>query len=199
MKTLEIKVYGFDELSPDAQQVAIEVNRDALVQDDSWFEPILEGFREDMKELGHDIDVRDIRFTGFWSQGNGASFHTKHSSLDTGALLKEAGIKYKDLPRNFSTEVKEGLITYDLYPNPSSYSHENTVELEMEYDGDNDAIYDKCVELVPVLQSMLRDKMRKLYSDLEKYYEELRTDEVIKEELREREEDYLEDGSKFCC
>lgn len=197
MKTIELKVYKFGELTPDLQEKLIEDNRDALVEDDSWFEPIIDGFCEDMGELGHEIAFKDISFTGFWSQGDGARFTTYNGSLLTRALFKESGIKLKDLPKGFGKEMDDGLIQLDLKRNGLRYCHENTVELHYSYDGENEAIEDAICENISPIADMLRDKMRKLYADLEKHHEALRSDEVVKEELIELESDYTITGEVF--
>lgn len=58
----------FSEFSDDEQDEIVAARLD--VQE--WWEPIEEGFTEDLKELGFS-DI-NIRFNGFWSQGDGASF-----------------------------------------------------------------------------------------------------------------------------
>jgi hypothetical protein len=78
MRTIRTKVYKFDELSEQAKQVAIEENRDINVDWD-WYEPMFEGFKEQLEEVGF-YDV-DIFFRGFYSQGDGASFDGKINSL----------------------------------------------------------------------------------------------------------------------
>jgi hypothetical protein len=197
MKTIEVEVFKFEELTPDLQDKLIDNNRDALVQDEYWFEPILEGFLEDMGELGHEISGKDIEFSGFWSQGDGACFHTKNGKLSSRALLKESGIKLKSLPRGFGKEMDEGLVVFELLKNTLRYSHQNTVYLQYCYDGDNDKIEEAIADIIPTIESMLRNKMRTLYADLEKAHDSLTTDEVVKEELIERDYQYLVDGSVF--
>ncbi len=49
----------------------IEKHRDINVDHD-WWDCTYDHFMEDMKQVG--ITVKDMRFSGFWSQGDGASF-----------------------------------------------------------------------------------------------------------------------------
>lgn len=58
----------FSEFSDDEQDEIVAARLDSQ----EWWEPIEEGFAEDLSELG--FSEIDIRFTGFWSQGDGASF-----------------------------------------------------------------------------------------------------------------------------
>ena len=52
---------------------------------DYWWEPIIEEAVEELEE--HGFDDADIQFTGFWSQGDGASFTCKH--IDVTRFIKK--------------------------------------------------------------------------------------------------------------
>lgn len=197
MRTTEIKLYKFEELSDEVQNKLIEKNRDVLVQYGDWYHPVLDGFCEDMSEAGHDIDVRDISFSGFCSQGDGASFTTKNGSISLRSLLKELGVKMKDLPRGFGKEIKQGLMTIDIVRWDNRYSHQNTVSVDLNYDGEDEKISQAFFELEDKFESQLREYMIDLYNKLEKYYNELTTDEAVKEELIEIEDEYRETGEVF--
>lgn len=197
MRTTEIKLYKFEELSDEVQNKLIEKNREVLVQYDDWYYPILEGFCEDMSEAGHNIDANDISFSGFWSQGDGASFTTKNGSLSLRSLLKELGVKMKDLPRGFSKEIEQGLMTIDLVRNTHHYSHQNTVSVDLTYDGEDEKIEQAFFDLEDKFESQLRSHMTDLYNKLEKYYNELTEDDAVKEELIEINNEYRETGEVF--
>lgn len=63
--------YTFEELRPDAQTRAIaDWAENGLHYE--WWDSVYETAKEDGKERGFEID--DIRFSGFWSQGDGASW-----------------------------------------------------------------------------------------------------------------------------
>jgi len=83
------KTYSFEELSPEAKENAIEQNRyinTNHLNHNDWHDPIIEGFEEDMKKLG--LDDIEVRYTGFYSQGDGASFTAK--VVDTDTFLRDA-------------------------------------------------------------------------------------------------------------
>ena len=70
-KTLTI--YSFNELPEDVQASTIEKNRDTNVFSGSnWYESVLDWWKEKLEIIG--FEDADIRFSGFWSQGDGASF-----------------------------------------------------------------------------------------------------------------------------
>ncbi len=54
-----------------------------------WYDPIIEAFIEDMNTIGIDIDSSSVQFSGFWNQGDGASF-----DFDAGDCNNEKFIKF---------------------------------------------------------------------------------------------------------
>ena len=197
MRTVNLDILKFDELSPEVKERVIEENRYTLVDNDYWYEPIIEGFVEDMRELGHDISGKDVRFSGFYSQGDGASFTTKNGSLDAKSLIDSVKSKVASLPANFTKELNEGLISFELRITNIRYCHANTVGLDYSYDGDNPKIEAALDEIVDIALDYLRDKMNELYRSLEEYYECLLSDESIADEILEREDEYFEDGELY--
>jgi len=69
MDTIQIQVYEFDELSNYAKQQAISKYGDPP---DDWHDDIINRAKEDGPARGFNID--EIQFTGFHSQGDGASW-----------------------------------------------------------------------------------------------------------------------------
>ena len=69
-KVIEVEVFKYDELSDSAKAKA----RDWYIEgmDYEWWEGVYESVKEDGYELGFCVD--DIRFSGFCSQGDGASW-----------------------------------------------------------------------------------------------------------------------------
>lgn len=71
-KTIEITLYQFDELNDKAKEKARNYYCENWMSHDWW-----DSTYEYMKEEGehkHGFRVDDIRFSGFWSQGDGASW-----------------------------------------------------------------------------------------------------------------------------
>ena len=71
-KTIEITLYQFDELSDKAKEKAANHYLENWMQD-NWWDCTYEAMKED-GEHNHGFNVKDIRFSGFWSQGDGASW-----------------------------------------------------------------------------------------------------------------------------
>jgi hypothetical protein len=69
-KVIEVEVFKYDELSDSAKEKARNWYLEGM--DYEWWEGVYESVKEDGYELGFCID--DIRFSGFWSQGDGASW-----------------------------------------------------------------------------------------------------------------------------
>lgn len=63
--------FGFEQLSAESKTKALEVNRDWNISDPDWHEATWEMWKEDLEAAGFE-DV-EMRYSGFWSQGDGAS------------------------------------------------------------------------------------------------------------------------------
>lgn len=68
---MTITVYKFDELEGRAKEKAAETLRD-WATDHEWWDAVYAIAKEDGAKRGFEIE--DIRFSGFWSQGDGASW-----------------------------------------------------------------------------------------------------------------------------
>lgn len=195
MYTKSYPVYDFDELKPEAQERALKDLYDCNVDFDDWHEPVLEGAKEDLSALGY--DDAEIGYRGFWSQGDGAHFT---ASVDVLKWIKthKAG---KDL-RLLASYVKQGnYINAGIKRNSSHYEHEYTISGEVELDSgaiDDDQKYNRLEEQAQRLENMLiedaRNLSRKIYRDLEKYYEELTTKEAITETIKANEWTFTASG-----
>jgi len=203
METIKVKLYDFNELSPEAQADAIAGNEDINILDD-WFEPVIEGFVEDMKGLDHEIDPKDISFSGFYSQGDGASFTTENGSLSAETLVKlvigeseDSEVYSVDAANLMKEAAKNGELEFELVRTTHRHVHQNTVELRSEYTGDSVHAHTVLDGMHSAIENKLRTYMRNLYDKLEEYYTELRSDEAVKETLVINEFKYLEDGRQW--
>ena len=85
---VQITLFTFDELPEESQQKLIEGFRKDY---DPLYDHIYHEFIKNMSEkYGADIDVKDIAWTGFWSQGDGASFTCDFDASVILPILKEA-------------------------------------------------------------------------------------------------------------
>ena len=123
---------------------------------DGWYEDTLNALRDDLKTLG--VEDPEINFSGFWSQGDGASFTGKWSLVELLDHLKtpRPDDDSKDLFHVASRIVRDGVnveqltrivehvhgygdecyagdpVDLLLKRNSSHYSHENTVSIELD-------------------------------------------------------------------
>lgn len=69
------KFYTFSELSEEVKAKIAEKERENFEPPYDWYEYLIEQFVERIKEnYGIDVEKSDVKFSGFWSQGDGASF-----------------------------------------------------------------------------------------------------------------------------
>ena len=137
----EIVTYKFKELPEDIQKQVIAKNTDIHVNFD-WWDYTIQNWKEKLSSIG--FDDADIRWSGFWSQGDGASFTAYCDSekiINSLFLEEEGGIAWlnkKNLKDKAQQEIKRwrlwfelaenGLIKFDMNRISSYYVHENTVE-----------------------------------------------------------------------
>ena len=196
---IQITLFTFDELSEESQQRVIEPFREAYDPDYSViYDEFINGMSVD---YGANVQVDDIQWTGFWSQGDGASFIC---DFDTGVLLP---ILKKELNEDQVTllEAIDAEIDCASIRTGHQYSHENTVRGKVSiYYGD--AYYNRMIEINEIhdilenkLTEIIREESRNLYSQLRDFYDEEMTDDVIKEKIKEYYHScrYREDGTVF--
>lgn len=146
-------------------------------------------YTEKLEKLGY-INPQ-IAFSGFWSQGDGASF-TCEVDLETWIKGKD---KYKPLSRFISDAEIEATVTRLT----SRFSHENTCRAEVAHWIDN--IRPKTGALIYQLEAELEaerlELCKSLHKDLEEECEHLSSDECIAENFEANEVEFLEDGSVY--
>ena len=180
MKTITTTTYvmAFSELNAEQQTSAIELvrEREKNSNDNYFSESEIEYYKETvLPEYG--INDAEIQFSGFWSQGDGASISTDH--VDAVKFLRKvrALTKY----RSIRHLLNEDDLAMSVKRSHSHYSHENTVSryIESAYT-DLTAKQETLVnELEELLTETIRELSRKLYRDLENAYEDQFTTENI--------------------
>jgi hypothetical protein len=188
----KVTTYNFSELSEVAQEQVIDsYRRDfdfSLYQDD---------ILDDIKEKYSHIEDMEISYSGFWSQGDGASFT---GWLDLDWLLTKSG---------FLTEEQLELVRdvdCTFVRSNSRYVHSSTCHTELEVTEFAEHIQDNdylIVKLIAPIEEYLQDVVEdyrqevcyEIYSALEKEYEYLTSHEAIREWADEQE--FLENGEIF--
>lgn len=182
------KTLSWNELGPEAKAHAIEAHRHINVDDDSWHDIVLEDIEDELKEEGWNHVV--VQYSGFFSQGDGASFTGVLTSDGVRRFIRELGIDVPD-------EIADWYVIQSTR-NSARYSHERTVDLEVGYDSDEDVI-----ELFPVGMEIpfrydlkeirdrieeegsewLVDRCRAIYRQLEDEWDRQTSDEAVEDTL----------------
>jgi hypothetical protein len=193
MRTIETTVYKYDELPTDAAKERAREwwLRDGLNYD--WYDYVY----EDAKAIGDILGftIYRISFSGFYSQGDGASFVGSYSyvpgwrkRLKAYAPLDERvraiGETLQDVqkPRLYGLRAMIGAM--------GRYGHEWTMTATVE---DADGREVSAAEDAAILECA-RDFSRWIYKQLEAEYEYLTGEESVSETLRANEYEFTADG-----
>ena len=128
-----------------------------------WWDFTYEQFKIDMLAKG--ITVDEMYFTGFYSQGDGASFIGR---VDMIAFLKAHDLDHKYMAGTFFAE--QGELWAEITRGSSRYSHENSVVINLTVDSYNNyAEGSTRYEVYETMQEVLDTEI----PDLEKEVEDI--------------------------
>ena len=156
--------------------------------DYDWWDCTYDEFKIEMQTKG--ITVDDINFSGFYSQGDGASFTGR---IDMIQFLKVHGLEEHYMGATFF--AGQGELWAEITRRSSRYSHENTVSVELIVDSYNNyeedspryQVYETMQEVLDLevkdlreqVESICKDYMQDLYRQLRDEYEALTSKEAI--------------------
>ena len=193
MKTKTIELYEFDELSKAVKAKVLERERYINVDDDFWHKYQLEEWEGKLEELG--FDDPKISYSGFGSQGDGASFTCPHVDIEKFLTAQKKRSEFKALlkaMRDGKIEVNASVISIDHH-----YSHEYTVRAELEVLPDEDG-YTNFFNDGNVLENIITETVRalshKIYKELETEYFYLTSDEQVIETIKANEYTFTASG-----
>jgi len=194
-KTITTTVYELNELSLDAKKKALEKHRDFNTDDEYWYRRVFETWEEKLKEMG--FEGIEIHFTGFWNQGDGASFTAEGINIRTFLKAAKIGKDYRTLTGIMSQDWS---VWGSIYRQSSHYCHENTVSARVETDYDGNWIVAERVtkqvnDLEEYITKRVRELSKEIYRDLEKEYEFQTSDEAVAEAIIAHELYFHKDGS----
>lgn len=199
MKTITqtINLFKFEELIEEVQQKVIEKNR-YINTDFDWHESIFESFKEDNEKY---FDIKNIYFTGFWSQGDGAMF--EYSGINEN-LLNEA-IESLNLPKWKKQILSTQICINGKGVQRGHYYHENSCDHTIYIEDNNNGYYQNIYDLIDLYSSDIEDFIitkykdicQDLYKNLENENDYLQSDEVIKETLICNDYDFTEEGDIY--
>jgi hypothetical protein len=193
MRTIETKVYSFDELNKEAQQKAIEKYRETN-------EIFLEWFQDDIFEIlkdNHNIEMNDLQYSLNYCQGDGLSF--------TGIFNVNhfVNLCFKDL-----SQKRKDLFSYFIYKIESKenrghycYAAASQINIEVNY---NSFYYKKHTNINNMLETF-EVFIQDYYLDLCKKFEAQgyaeiefqNSDGCIIESLYANEYEFTENGTMY--
>lgn len=175
-----IKAVSYDALNEDQKAAAIEIMRDLENQDSTpfWATCVTDQWKETLStEYG--VTDAEIFWSGFCSQGDGASISTEYY-IDLEKFLRKMKVwsKFRILHRIIADEE----IHAKVNRGSSRYSHENTVSGHVELDYNID-FTEKQVLSSEVLEEFLtdtiRDLSRTIYKELDNENDYQQSDEAL--------------------
>jgi hypothetical protein len=153
-----------------------------------WWDCTYDEFKLEMQSKG--ITVNEMNFTGFYSQGDGASFTGR---VDMIQFLKVHDLDHKYMAGTFFAE--QGELWADITRGSSRYAHENSVNIALTVDSYNNyedsstrfEIYETMQEVLDLelpdlekeIEGICKGYMRDLYAKLRDEYEALTSKEAI--------------------
>lgn len=188
----EILIYSFDELSPRAQQNAIDTFRyegGAWDEHDSEF---LTGvFAERLAARGLPSD--DVRWNLNYAQGDGVAFYGG-VDLDTYLRARKRLTKYKKL----APILDDIAVVIEKNRDFHTYDHYNTMIVDVQTYGELTAAQERLVE---ELEAEIADDVKDVSRELEKIgYDEIEyrtSDEVVADNIRANEYEFNATGERI--
>ena len=211
-RIIETVVYGIDELSDHAKDAARSWYREAGLHDE-WYDFVYEDFETICRILGVTLatspvklygggtrDKPQVRFTGFWNQGDGASFygHYSHARGAPGAIRAHAP---RDTELHRIADELQAVQRRNFFQlnatirQQGRHCHEYCMAIEVERDSPTwqpptDDAEDTAIEA-------LRDMARWLYRQLRSEYEHQTSDAVVDEAIAVNALTFTAEGKRF--
>jgi len=181
METRTYNVYKLDELTPELKEKVIENYQDIYTNYD-WYGFIFEEWTEKLEALGY--ETIEINFSGFYSQGDGASFTAKSIDLDKWLKVHKRTTHYKKLLKDIHDYSLAGL-TGEVYRLTHHYKA---------YIGGYTKYSELVDELTAEIEAERYELSKQLYKNLRAEYEYLTSDEAIIETLKANEYVFNDEG-----
>jgi hypothetical protein len=192
-------IYSWEDVknNPEFLEKVLDRHRDINTLDD-WWDFVYDDCIEKLKSLGY-YNI-DIRFSGFYSQGDGASFTGNVDVLEW-IRVNDKDVKYNGI----SKLIDNGVI--DIYNNKivrdnfGNYVHENTtsVFIDMYYkDGANvnrSNIDGILKDLEDDIYKHHVDLNKEIYRSLEDTYDYLHSDQSVCDTLEANDYEFDEEGN----
>ena len=209
---IETTVYRLDERSDAAKDKARAWYR-AGGFDYDWYDAVYEDFQQIAEILGVRFKTRTVRlmgggsrqeprifFSGFWSQGDGASFECLYSYRKN-ATAEIRSYAPQDTILHGIADALQAVQRRNFYQlraeatHRGRYHHEYCMAISVERD--SPTWQDMTADAEEVVIEALRDLARWLYRQLEREYEYLTSDEAVDETIAANDYTFTETGRRF--
>jgi len=189
----------YNELSDEAKERAFESFKNREIYDNHWAHWVFDDWVERLEDVGITTSPDQMIYSGFHSQGDGASF-TGYVELKT-FLEAHPDVKARHSELYLSTipfdKLSDDYAGYTLNLQRTQhhhYCHENTITLDWEIWTNDVGKFDKVMtDAEPDILEQCRGYMRQLYRELENAYEYEQSLDCFLEMVDYQ--DFEEDGS----
>jgi len=192
---IETTVFKFDELSDAAKEKARDWWRQASIHD-HWYEYTF----EDVTECGacFGITVKDIHFSGFSSQGDGACFTGSYAYRKGGVAEVSAHTGGCETLVNIATRLQE-IQRKAFYRVVATVNHRGHYYHEYCTDIEVDTVDGAAfrTETDSEITECLRDFMRWTYRELERAYDDYMSNEQVDESIIMNDYTFTIEGRRF--
>ncbi len=194
MRTEEVNIFKFSELSETAKDKAREWYRNTSVNDE-WWDCVYDDAKTIAALMGFDIDK--IYFSGFWSQGDGACFDAsfKYAKGCVKAVKSHAPM---DAELHVIAKEWHRIQSVNFYKvtgtvkQSGHYQHSGCTSFDIERDGQWASD-----DLESDVKDCVRSFMDWIYCELEKEYENENSNESVDSNILANEYEFTEDGEIY--
>ena len=203
MKTKTVNLFTFNELSDSAKEKARNWWRECSAGDSYWSESVIDEAKEQGKNMG--LDINNIHYSGFWSQGDGACFTGSWSAANVKAGETAEGwgdspetTRIKQIAAEFEQFAKDWPESSFTVEHRGHYSHEYCTDFNVSlgHDADNELPAGQWKGACDSIIETARDYMRWIYKQLEKEDQYQNSDECVDENILANEYTFLESGKR---
>lgn len=205
--TKEITVYSIDDVlsMPELKEKVFENYHDFNVDFGDWHDFILENWKVKLESCG--FYQPKIGYSGFWSQGDGASFTCYR--VDIPLFLDNFGdeIDLTEKQKNLLLALMKDyeVFSFDVKRRSHHYYHEKTVFVGSEdclynfsgYSRLYTFLYSTMKKIEDAIAEKVIDFSRQIYRELEKEYYYLTSETAVFESLQANGYEFTEDGKIF--
>jgi len=189
-------LYHYDELSDEAKEHARQWWLRDYAFDAHEAEHVIDDAKHVAKLIG--IDITDVYYSGFYSQGDGACFEgayyyakgatakvTEYAPEDKALQRVARDLQEAQRPRFYALSAR--------VVHRGHYSHSGCTDIEV-YDNESFAVSEDTE--TDAIKQALRDFMDWIYQQLEGAYEFAISEENVAENIRINEYEFTEDGDR---